>query len=82
MNQDIHQPVPAAYHAIDEATKASGFTMASDIYTCSLLKTLAASKPRGRFLELGTGTGLSTSWILAGMDANATLDSIDNDARF
>lgn len=82
MNQDIRQPVPDAYFAIDEATKASGFTMASDIYTCSLLKTLAASKPGGRFLELGTGTGLSTSWILAGMDAHATLVSIDNDARF
>ena len=82
MNQDINQPVPDAYYTIDAATKASGFTMASDIYTCSLLKTLAASKPGGRFLELGTGTGLSTSWILAGMDANATLVSIDNEAGF
>lgn len=82
MNQDINQPIPAAYLAIDEATKASGFTMASDIYTCSLLKTLAASKPGGRFLELGTGTGLSTSWILDGMDAHSTLVSIDNEAGF
>lgn len=82
MNQDIHQPLPAAYLSIDEATKASGFTMASDIYTCSLLKTLAASKPGSKFLELGTGTGLSTAWILDGMDAHSTLTSIDNDARF
>jgi predicted O-methyltransferase YrrM len=56
--------------------------MASDALTCSLLKTLAVSKPAGRFLELGTGTGLSTSWILDGMDAASTLISIDNDARF
>lgn len=82
MNQDIRQPLPAAYLSIDEATKASGFTMASDIYTCSLLKTLAASKPGSKFLELGTGTGLSTAWILDGMDAHSTLVSIDNDARF
>ncbi|MCF0068890.1 class I SAM-dependent methyltransferase [Dyadobacter sp. CY261] len=82
MNQDIRQRLPAAYLSIDEATKASGFTMASDIDTCSLLKTLAASKRGGRFLELGTGTGLSTSWILDGMDAHSTLVSIDNDARF
>jgi predicted O-methyltransferase YrrM len=82
MKQDIHQPLPAAYLSIDEATNASGFTMASDIYTCSLLKTLAASKSGGKFLELGTGTGLSTSWILDGMDARSTLVSIDNDARF
>ena len=82
MNQDIRHPLPAAYLSIDEATRASGFTMASDIYTCSLLKTLAASKPGCKFLELGTGTGLSTAWILDGMDAQSTLVSIDNDPRF
>jgi predicted O-methyltransferase YrrM len=82
MTQDINQPLPKAYLAIDAATKESGFTMASDIHTCSLLKTLAASKPGGDFLELGTGTGLSTAWILAGMDQNATLVSIDNDDAF
>lgn len=82
MNQHIRQPHPVTYHAIDQETRLSGFSMASDIDTCSLLKTLAASKPVGKFLELGTGTGLSTSWILDGMDANATLVSIDNDAQF
>lgn len=82
MNWEINQPVPAHYVAIDDATKASGFTMASDALTCSLLRTLAVSKPGGKFLELGTGTGLSTSWILDGMDANSTLVSIDNDGQF
>jgi predicted O-methyltransferase YrrM len=43
---------------------------------------LAASKPAGKFLELGTGTGLSTAWILDGMDFSSTLVSIDNEARF
>jgi predicted O-methyltransferase YrrM len=43
------------------------------------LRTLAASKPSGKFLELGTGTGLSTSWILDGMDSNSTMISFDND---
>ncbi|KAA0993822.1 O-methyltransferase [Dyadobacter aurulentus] len=82
MTQDILQPFPKAYSAIDEQTRLSGFTMASDIHTCSLLKTLAASKPGGRFLELGTGTGLSTSWILDGMDEDSVLISVDNDADF
>lgn len=82
MEQEINQPIPKAYFAIDEATKAAGFTMASDIHTCSLLKTLAASKPGGKFLELGTGTGLSTAWIVDGMDLDATLVSIDNDEHF
>ena len=82
MNQEINHPLPKPYTDIDIATKASGFTMASDIHTCSLLKTLAASKPAGKFLELGTGTGLSTAWILDGMDADSTLVSIDNEADF
>lgn len=79
MTTQSHQRLPKSYFGIDKETKESGFTMASDIMTCSLLRTLAASKPSGRFLELGTGTGLSTSWILDGMDSNATLISIDND---
>jgi len=79
MNQDINQHFPRAYYQIEEATKASGFDMASDVLTCSLLRTLAASKPAGSFLELGTGTGLSTSWILDGLDKESTLISVDND---
>lgn len=72
--------IPEAYPAIDAATKAHGFKMASDMQTCSLLRTLAVSKPAGRFLELGTGSGLSTAWILDGMDEASTLESVDNDA--
>jgi predicted O-methyltransferase YrrM len=82
MTDDIIQDIPKAYFDIDTATKESGFTMASDIKTCSLLKTLATSKPSGKFLELGTGTGLSTAWILEGMDSNSTLISFDNDEKF
>ena len=78
MTETIAQLFPKAYSEIDEATKRCGFTMASDVLTCSLLRTLAASKPAGRFLELGTGTGLSTAWILDGMDSDALLVSIDN----
>ncbi len=82
MTQEINHQFPKAYNAIDEATKESGFTMASDVLTCSLLRTLACSKPAGKFLELGTGTGLSTSWILDGMDTDSTLTSVDNDPKF
>lgn len=82
MTEEIRQGYPKAYFTIDQATKASGFTMASDVLTCSLLRTLAGAKPAGKLLELGTGTGLSTSWILDGMDEHATLTSIDNAADF
>jgi len=82
MTEEINQNYPKTYQQIHSATKASGFDMASDVLTCSLLKTLAATKPSGKFLELGTGTGLSTSWILDGLDEHSTLTSIDNDAKF
>tara|TARA_R110002124_G_scaffold274039_1_gene443702 strand:+ start:203 stop:781 length:579 start_codon:yes stop_codon:yes gene_type:complete len=70
---------PFGYEAIRIATESLGFTMPSDIKTCSFLKTLATSKRHSKFLELGTGTGLSTSWILSGMDKYSTLTSIDYD---
>ena len=82
MTEKINQPFPQTYIDIAEATRISGFTMASDVLTCSLLRTLATSKPSGKFLELGTGTGLSTSWILDGMDEGSSLISIDNEAVF
>lgn len=74
--------LPPTYLDIQEKTRVSGFSMASDVLTGSLLRTLAASKPASNFLELGTGTGLSTSWMLDGMDQKSTLTSIDNDDAF
>ena len=53
--------------------------MSSDALTGSLLRTLVASKPGGTFLELGTGCGLGTSWLLDGMDSASSLISVDND---
>src|SRR3954453_20496111 len=82
MTEEITQQIPTTYFDIAESTERSGFTMASDVKTCSLLRTLAASKPAGKFLELGTGTGLSTAWILDGMDDNSSLISIDNEPGF
>ena len=82
MTDEVNQQFPCSYNNIIEATNLSGFTMASDVLTCSLLRTLSASKPSGKFLELGTGTGLSTAWILDGMDTASSLISIDNDAAF
>lgn len=80
---EAFQPAyPKAYPQIEKATQESGFSMASDALTGSLLRTLAGTKPAGNFLELGTGTGLSTSWILEGMDKASTLTSLDNDAHF
>ncbi|MGI4804129.1 MAG: hypothetical protein ACRYFL_05120, partial [Janthinobacterium lividum] len=81
MTETRIKPQPAAYAAIKLATEQQGFTMPSELMTCSLLCTLATSKPNSSFLELGTGTGLSTAWILEGMDATSTLVSVDNDMQ-
>ncbi len=71
--------IPGLYPEILRKTEEIGFSMASDIHMCSLLRTLVASKPAGRFLELGTGTGLALSWIADGIDQQSRLISIDND---
>jgi len=80
MNDAMIARIPEEYEKIREATVELQFTMASDVYTGSLLKTLAASKPGGRFLELGTGTGLATAWIVAGLDKKSSLLTIENNA--
>jgi predicted O-methyltransferase YrrM len=80
MVDSIFSDIPVQYENIAEATKAIEFNMASDMQTGSLLKTLAASKPSGRILELGTGTGLATSWIVDGMDDRTKLITIENNA--
>jgi predicted O-methyltransferase YrrM len=77
---DLHNiKEPKSIPAIWADTRAAGFTMASEPLTCSLLRTLAASKPSAQFLELGSGTGLSTAWLLDGMDSESHLITVDND---
>ena len=77
---DLHNiNEPQSIPAIWADTRAAKFTMASEPLTCSMLRTLAASKPSARFLELGSGTGLSTAWLLDGMDSESHLTTVDND---
>ena len=79
MDDKTDPRVPAALPAIEEETRKLGFGMAGERAVGSLLRTLARSKGKGRFLELGTGTGLSTAWILDGMMTDSTLITLDND---
>ena len=81
ITQETINNQPIAYEALRADTERHNFPMASETLTCSLLRTLAASKPGGKFLELGTGTGLSACWILDGMDAESRLTSVDNDVN-
>ena len=82
MDDAINLNPPAMLDAIERDTAAIGFSMAGESKTGALLRVLAASKPGGAMLELGTGTGLSTAWILDGMDASATLLTVDSEAKY
>jgi len=75
---DLHNlHPPAVLNDLLLVTHAHGFALSSDRLTGALLRTLAASKPAGQFLELGTGTGIGTSWLLDGMDAASRLHTVD-----
>lgn len=70
---------PEIYSELETKSKEIGFTMPSDLYIGTLLKTLITSKPKANLLELGTGIGLSFSWMIDGMDSESKLTTIDND---
>jgi predicted O-methyltransferase YrrM len=70
---------PEIYAELEAKSREIGFSMPSDLYIGSLLKTLITSKPNGNFLELGTGIGLSLSWMIDGMDNESKAITVDND---
>jgi predicted O-methyltransferase YrrM len=70
---------PKALDAILTDTARLGFSMASEPLTGSLLRTLVRSKRDGHILELGTGTGVGTAWILDGLGADAQLVTVEQD---
>ncbi len=67
---------PQAQRALRVAGRA-GFALSSDTDTGSLIRTLAATKPGGRMLEVGTGVGVGAAYLLAGMDPTARLITLE-----
>ena len=82
MNDQTLARIPVSIPAILAETNALNFNMVSEPTVGALLAALAASKPGGRFLELGTGTGHGTAWLLSGMDSASTLDTVDSEKMF
>lgn len=80
-NDDVTN-LPPGFTEIQRASQAMGFSMPSDLQTGALLQTLVATKQNAHVLEIGTGTGLATAWLLAGMDAGSTLVSVDNEPTY
>ena len=81
MNDNAIRHRPKALAAIQADSERVGFGMASEAKTGALLAAIAASKPGGRFLELGTGVGHGTAWILDGSDPTSCVDTVDTDAN-
>ena len=79
MNDSNILDKPNIHSEIERKSKEIGFTMPSDLYVGTLLKTLITSKPKSNLLELGTGIGLSLSWMIDGMDAESKLTTVGND---
>jgi predicted O-methyltransferase YrrM len=80
MSEFFNPTLPPAMTAILRETATLGFAMSSERRTGALLRTLAASRRGGRLLELGTGTGVATAWMLDGMDETSHLLTVDTDA--
>lgn len=72
---------PTVLPELERAAAEAGFTLSSEQLTGALLRMLAASKPGGELLEMGTGVGVGTAWLLAGMDATAHLTTVDNNEK-
>lgn len=79
MNDSNILDKPSLHSQIEAKSKEIGFTMPSDLYIGTLLKTLISSKSNANILELGTGIGLSLSWMVEGIDSASKLITIDND---
>lgn len=81
MNDIVKDGLPSSYNELLLKCEEIGFTMPSDLYIGSLLKTLIASKPNSNLLELGTGIGLTLSWMVEGMTEESKIISVDNDPK-
>ncbi|MFJ3795389.1 O-methyltransferase [Streptomyces sp. NPDC090088] len=76
---DMPSRLPAALPALRSKARDAGFVMSSEDRTGSLLAALAAARPAGRILELGTGAGEGTAWLLSGMDPASSLTTVELD---
>jgi predicted O-methyltransferase YrrM len=75
---DFPEELPAISRRAQAIADKGKFRLSSEPRTGALLRTLAASKPGGRLLEVGGGLGVGSGWLLAGMDEQARLTILEN----
>lgn len=69
--------IPAISARAQAIADKGRWSLSSEPQTGALLRTLAASKPGGRILEVGAGVGVGTGWLLSGMDADSRLITLE-----
>ena len=74
---DIPVDIPPVSARAQRVADKGGYQLSSEPQTGALLRTLAASKPGGRVLEIGAGVGVGSGWLLAGMDSAARLVTVE-----
>jgi demethylmenaquinone methyltransferase/2-methoxy-6-polyprenyl-1,4-benzoquinol methylase len=75
--------LPAAVEAAQARAQAAGFTLSCESGVGRMLAVLASGAPAGgRILEMGTGSGVGTAWIVEGIGRrnDVELVSIELDA--
>jgi len=75
--KNINKPMKA--DQITNLASQFGFTASCDDLTGSLLRMLVATWKQSTILELGTGVGYSTAWILDGMDNSSKMYTVEMD---
>lgn len=70
---------PAIIETLRAEAARHGFEESCAPETGALLRMLAAAKPAGRLLNVGTGFGVSCAWLLDGMSDDAELWTVDID---
>ncbi|RCW50368.1 putative O-methyltransferase YrrM [Paenibacillus prosopidis] len=80
LQESMNQPWLADH--IQRKAKEHNFTMSCDNLTGSLLRLLISTKPNCKALELGTGAGYSTTWLLDGMDHDSLLITVESEEKY
>lgn len=81
LHGDFPVDIPPLARKCEAVAAENNFQVSSEPRTGALLRTLAASKPGGRMLELGSGVGVGSAWLLAGMDKASRLITVEREER-